>query len=477
MIQRLSRLTPLLPGVLGVVTAGLFFRLLATPLYDPDLWWHLAAGREMVTRHVFLRQDIFSHTLLGARWVNFEWLSQILMFLLYKGGGFPALFYAKVFLGFTAVLGVVVCCRQRSARGPWLVLISWLAFGLLRPRLLERPELATLNFLPVFVFLLTSARSCPSAKLRRLSWILFALMVLWCNLHGGFVYGLGVTALFALGARWDKEPAEFVRFLDRTLGLLLIAGLVNPNGARLVTVFADHLIQLSHRGSVIQEWASPSVQDLPLFWALFLAGSAWLAVGLLQRKQGTRFWAPAVAAFACWGALSYRNAALFGFVALPFLSEIFAFEKNRKINFLGWLLCLVPLLLHAPVFRRPFPKDWVAWNRFPVNACRFVEEKNIQGVMYNSYDYGGYIDWRLGPDRKVFMDGRYIFHPLIWEQALMNESWLRDPNDPGWRNYLSKRGVNYAIVGRERFLGAMFPPSEWACVFEDDAALVLTKRP
>jgi hypothetical protein len=477
MARRFFRLLPL---AFWAVTAGLFFRLLATKLYDPDLWWHLAAGREMVVHHTFLRRDIFSHTLFGAPWVNFEWLSQIVMFLLYIGGGFTALFYAKIFLALTALTGVVVCCWQRGARGPWLVFLAWLAYGLLRPRLLERPELATLNILPIVVLLLLSARTFSTENLKRVRWVLFALMILWCNFHGGFIYGIGLAAFFSVGARWEKESKDIIRFLDQTVLLLLFATLINPNGPRLMTVLAEHLVQLSHPGSVVQEWLPPSVRDLPLFWCLFLVGTGWLVMGILRGRPGARFWAPAFVAFACWGALSYRNAALFAFVALPFIADIFGTQRHPGMPsafvVLGWALCFILMTFHASVFFRPLPHEMVAWNRFPIGACEFVEQQNIRGLMYNSYDYGGTIEWKLGPERKVFMDGRYIFHPLVWEQALLNEEWLRNPQSRGWQDYWAKYQIDYAIVGHERFLEAMFPGSDWTNVFEDGAALVFVKR-
>ena len=59
--------------------------------WDPDMWWHLATGRYVVEEHVIPREDMFSYTAAGRRWFAHEWLTDVLMYLLYRAGGTSAL--------------------------------------------------------------------------------------------------------------------------------------------------------------------------------------------------------------------------------------------------------------------------------------------------------------------------------------------------------------------------------------------------
>ena len=42
------------------------------PVRDPDLWWHLSAGRFLRETLAIPRADWLSHTMAGKPWVDFE---------------------------------------------------------------------------------------------------------------------------------------------------------------------------------------------------------------------------------------------------------------------------------------------------------------------------------------------------------------------------------------------------------------------
>ena len=89
--------------ILGCSVLSAFFTYF--PLTDADIFWHLAAGREMVARKHFLYNDPFSFTLASARWIDLHWLFQLLVYGSYKLGGYTALLFLKLtVVGFVAVL-------------------------------------------------------------------------------------------------------------------------------------------------------------------------------------------------------------------------------------------------------------------------------------------------------------------------------------------------------------------------------------
>lgn len=453
-----------------MVFKGVFF-----PMKDVDLWWHLTAGRHMVENLEFLRADVFSHTLEGASWINFEWLSQIVLYLAMDNLGLISIFVGKIFLSLISFALLVLCARTAGARGPWLWLLSFAGMMVLRTRLFERVELVTLILMPVFIVLLLKARSFTLKYRTWVPYILAGLMVVWVNMHAGFIYGLGVVALFNIGARLSKSNGCYIRLLNRSLVLVLASTLINPYGPRLYEMFVEVSGQLGFARDLIPEWATTSFLKTPFFSLLLLLSFGLLVAGFVRGWKEARFWAGPVLVFGIWGAMHGRNAALFVFLAVPFLSEVLGRFSLKNFSRVGWALCLVPVIVHVPLMAGSFPKTIVNWDYYPVRSCRFVADKNIQGTMYNDFGTGGFISWVL-PGHPVFMDTRYLFFPYLLEESRIEERMAMEDGDGGWENYLSSNNVDHAISKYVPHIEKKFPSKFWALVFWDDSALVYIKR-
>src|SRR4051812_47813215 len=111
------------------------------PIHDGDTWWHLAQGREMVERHLFLRSDIFSFILHGTPWINFEWAGEIGAYLIVHTFGLTGLILAKAALGLMAMALLIRLIAMTGARGTWLFALGWLGYHVLQVRLCTRIEL------------------------------------------------------------------------------------------------------------------------------------------------------------------------------------------------------------------------------------------------------------------------------------------------------------------------------------------------
>src|SRR5439155_5127739 len=165
-----------------------------------DLWWHLATGRWIVEHLEIPRHDVFSYTVEGARWVDPEWLSQVLLFALFRCGGGTALAVFKLLVAPAFLLVAVWAGWRRSGSLVFSVGAGIVAALLCRPFLDIRPDL--------FLFLGTAVVMAIVHAYRRgarpaLLVLLPATMAVWVNLHASFVFGLGMIALFA-GAELAK---------------------------------------------------------------------------------------------------------------------------------------------------------------------------------------------------------------------------------------------------------------------------------
>jgi hypothetical protein len=126
----------IVPSVYAVATfavLGAVFIIALAPRLDTDLWWHLETGRYIASHHAVPTHDYFSFTFAGRAWTDHEWLSELLLYGLYRAGGlwstiifFAALIcatYSLVYLamrqrGINPVLGLFVLCGAFISASP-----------------------------------------------------------------------------------------------------------------------------------------------------------------------------------------------------------------------------------------------------------------------------------------------------------------------------------------------------------------------
>src|SRR5712691_11098341 len=82
-MKRLLRTEFIFLAVLFVV----LFAMAARNVTDPDLWWHLKTGQYISEHKSVPHADPFSYTRAGQPWIAHEWLSELLIYSLYRIAG------------------------------------------------------------------------------------------------------------------------------------------------------------------------------------------------------------------------------------------------------------------------------------------------------------------------------------------------------------------------------------------------------
>jgi len=59
---------------------------------DPDIWWHLRNAEELLKTGRFVRADAYSFTVLGAAWINHEWLGELPYYFSWRCFGLQGLY-------------------------------------------------------------------------------------------------------------------------------------------------------------------------------------------------------------------------------------------------------------------------------------------------------------------------------------------------------------------------------------------------
>ncbi|MFZ1109501.1 MAG: hypothetical protein WAN43_14310 [Rhodomicrobium sp.] len=250
-------------------------------LNDGDTYLHIAAGEWILQHGSAPGADPFSYTVQGSPWVAHEWLSEAVMALAYRSGGWNGL---SILFGLTAAIAFGLFARHLSRWLPPLpaTAVSILGGSCAAGSLLARPHILVLPILEVWTAGLLIAREQGRAP-----WALLPLATLWANMHGSFVFGLALICPFALEAilagesAWQKPLREWGAFA----ALAVLATLLTPHGWHGL-VFPFQLLSMRSLDR-IGEWQSPSFQilsplEITLLAALAISLSRGVRVPLLR---------------------------------------------------------------------------------------------------------------------------------------------------------------------------------------------------
>jgi hypothetical protein len=460
------------------------------PLSDGDFWFHLKTGEYIFATGQVPKQELFSFTSFGTPWIAHGWLAGAIFYAIYSKLGF----YPLIFLfSLLAALAFWIVFKRSPGhpliRGLATLLGAWAVL----PNLGVRPRVFSLLLASVFLLLL---KDFVEKENRKAVWWLVPLMVLWVNLHGGFLIGLLLIAFTLVGIPLDawtegkQLNASWPRL--QTLGLVLIACVgavaINPYGVRMYALPLDVMRTPIFQSAVI-DFLSPDFHQREIFPFALLSLLTVAALALSPKRVRPSQLLLFLATF--YSALqTQRNILIFALVAAPLFAEHFqswldssrlarvfkapndVVVPNRGSVALS-LLLLLPLLLFAIQLKR---KIYVAptqeTSRVPMKAVEYMREHQITGNTITIPNiWGGYLIWAL-PSNPVYIDGRNAYPQEFVEEYVDIAQGLKD-----WRAPFSRYGVKNAIVSRSSLLYRELSESkDWEKVYEDELAVVFTKR-
>ncbi|HXV26025.1 MAG TPA: hypothetical protein VED46_17440 [Alphaproteobacteria bacterium] len=445
---------------------------------DPDIQWHVEAGRWIATHLSVPDRDPFSHSMLGAPWHAHEWLSELLFWWAFHLGGWGAVATvaaASAGLAF-ALLATIL---QRHLQPRHTLVLCTASFALASQHLLARPHILTWPILVLWTAALCTAverRAPPS-----LFWLL--LMALWANLHGGYVFGLALAGLFAAEAIWRAEASARAGLLLGWGAFLLaaaFASLMTPHAPAAGVRFALGFLDGSGFVAPIGEWQPADFRTLsglqlvllgilalallgrlrlPPFRVLLLVGLVYLALSHVRHGELLGLVAP-LAVAACLGANLYGGAVV----------ETVPAGRGRL-----WGVCAsaaVLVLAPALYFGRAevAPPSAVA----PVAALESARSAELLGQpVLNSFNFGGFLIFSGVP---VFIDGRADFYGSTFLRRYLDAVTLT--NAGALEALLAERGIGWTMLqtGTPAILLLDRLPG-WERVYTDETAVVHRRRP
>lgn len=260
---------------IGAGVYAMLMLLAGSLLNDPDSHWHVYVGNEILGSRTFPWTDSYSHTRTGSFWIAKEWLSQVLMAVAFRVGGWTGVAALAAACGALAFMILAQALLRRLDWRPALVLTA-AAIVLSVPHTLARPHVVALPVLVTWVVGLLDAAEAGRAPR---FWLL-PVMTLWANLHGSFMFGLALGAPLALEATLRAAPADRARvFFGWALFGLLSVGFacIHPYGVEVILA-AFRVLGLDQAQAAIVEWRAHDFSRIEAFEIVLLGGFA-LALG------------------------------------------------------------------------------------------------------------------------------------------------------------------------------------------------------
>jgi hypothetical protein len=407
--------------VIPIVVGGLV-SFAPQVLNDGDTFWHVAAGGWMLDHHAIPKTDPFSFTFAGRPWVAHEWLSEVVMALVYR---------LAAWSGVMLLTGLVTAALA-AIMGRWLIrwlspltagLALLLGLAAVGPSLLARPHFLVLPILALWTVELLSARDQNRAP----SVWLVPLMALWANLHGSFALGFVIAGAFALETLLDVRRWRWGLLIGwgGVLAASFMAALVTPNGVEGLA-FPLQLLNMKSLPASIGEWRAPDFMKYEPEEIILLAGLFFL---FLRGVRLTAARTLLVLGLTHMMLQHVRHEMLVGVVVPLVIAEPLA----RTMGATGpkptpWLLPAPQmalggaLLAAAIVGRLILPEVRVDGPSAPISALAAVPSDLRRQPVLNDYDFGGYL---IFSGVRPFIDGRTD----MYGDAFMTEDDLLQRGD------------------------------------------------
>lgn len=488
-------------AVLTVLTfTGLSVRLLG----DAGIGWHIRTGQQIFSVHTIPRVDPFSASMAGKPWFAWEWLYDVAVGWLDGVAGLNGVVWLTAFV-IAATFGWLF--RLLVIRGTnffFALFLTLLALSASTIHFLARPHVFSWLFTLAWFWILDSTERNALRGLHdrrdRSLWLLPIFMMIWANVHGGFLLGFVLLGIFWVSAVWIPLTAKesqiesiALRFAARTrlkrltwAGLLsILASLVNPYGWKLYQHIYGYLTD-SFLMDHIDEFQSPNFHGVAqkCFLALLLIAVAVLAV----RGSQLRLSSILVAVFAVYAGLTAsRNlpisAILLAMIIGPLVPALGIgdrFAESKSAIESGLKRHLWPAVAVVATFVIAIEGGRVGTDqimnahfgpkRMPVDAVNYLQAHDVWGPILAPDYWGGYLIYRLYPQVKVVVDDRHDFYGPEFLKAYVRMIHV----EQGWQDFLREQHPRCVLLPRNSALANILLKTDgWKVSYADDLSIAL----
>jgi hypothetical protein len=469
-------------GTVAICTLPALLFIRNFSITDPDIWWHLAAGRWILQHHAVPFTDPFSSYGMGKPWVAYSWLFEVLMQLSYQAFGYVSIVLYDVAVRLALAVALFHLVRSLLPHFWRAVALSGLGIYAMTPVIGPRPGMLTILFGIIELEILLSARRTGNTKWL---WLLPPMLAVWANWHIAFMYGLLILGVFAgeavlavvAGGRFGWETQLPIKHVFMASIASFVATFMNPYGWRVYFTVFQYMHQ-TKTYNLINELKPMNFREPAHFVTLFMVLGAAMAIG--WRREVSVLWPAFISLAALVAFRSIREVWFLAVISCGAIADHWTLPHADDRRPLPWrerLLVGIAILAVLMVGYRHYDvsNSWLEIQvdgNFPEVAARFIEQNHLAGPLYNHFNDGGYLIWRL-PSLPVSMDGRanvhgddrIAHHYAVW---IGKPEWASDPE-------LSQ--ANIVLARKEAPLTSLLRlDSHFKIVFEDVQAVVFQRK-
>ena len=486
----------LIPSIADIIFISLFLLLAFSAgkdlLGDVDTGYHIRAGEYILKTFSVPKDDIFSFITPTIPWTAHEWLSEVIMALVHKAFGLTGV---ALFFAFIISLVYYLLYKFFKTNKDNLILTVFIVLLVLvssQIHWLARPHIFSLLLTLIWYYLLDQYQYHHKNYL----YLFPLIMLLWVNLHGGYLagfvligiylFGNGVKYFSAQGAEKDiyKKKAGFLGLITV---VCLFVSLINPHTYQIL-LFPFNLVSNKFIMDHVGEFMSPNFHELMPFKYLLLL---MIAIFGISKRKINLIELLLILMFLNMSLYSVRYIPLFGIIVVPILlrlirpimeqstGKIADFIKKRAegisetdASARGYLwpiaaLVVVVVLTASGIIDYKFDAKTK-----PVAAVEFLKNEHLKGNMFDNDEFGDYIIYAAWPEYKVFVDGRSDMYGV----DIMKEYLKVVTIKPGWDEVFKKYNITWIIYNAKTALSVLLMErDDWKLIYADKVANIFVK--
>ncbi|MGO9621961.1 MAG: hypothetical protein ACLPT6_11200 [Desulfobaccales bacterium] len=464
---------------------------------DLDLFHEMALIREAFRLGFLPRTDTFSYVPTISPVVHHEWGTGLILYLVtvQLGLGAAGLMVLKYLLTAFIALGCYFFATRQGASYPVFSFLGLLGIMMgLAGFSTIRAQLFTLCFTIILLFLVEEDRKGKGWAL----WAWLPVYLIWLNLHGGFLVGVVLLAVyiserffmnFFAGKNFLKSLQMVKRPILFWVATCLLT-LVTPYGTAYLP-YIWNAVTLD-RTPYIVEWRplwEINLGDL-LAWIFSVGVVLYCTTQKSLRQMPGLFIVAATAWVSLW---HYRHLSIYAVVWICYTP---AYVENTSFGNLINKVCKQNARLLTAIFviiglagtvyavRHQFwqlripttaedSKEGVPV--YPAGAVSYLKDHQFSGNLMVPFDAGAYVSWKLYPEVKVSMDSRF---EVVYPVQAVRENILFYAAEEGWQKTLTKYQTDAILVPRWRQLDQVMGQNAvgisngnspgWTLVYQDD---------
>jgi len=436
---------------------------------DPDIWWHTRIGEWIVQHRTVPVTDPFSTFGAGKTWFAYSWSFDLLFYWLQHKFGLVG------YVGYVAVMTLAIAVvlthfierfEPRFAWSSALVAVGLFALGRMYT---PRSWLVTILFFLLLLEILVSYREGR----RKALLLLPPLFFIWANIHIQFVYGLAVLGIACIESfAPERFGGEGRRRWDLPVVTLfcVLATCVNPYG---IWIYRTVAVYARQHPDMIQEMQA--IQFRVFADWIFLV-TLLLAVFVLGWRRRVKLFPVLLLAFGIFvGFKSVRDVWVALFVALYILADSQPVRPSKPVRIPVPAVLTSIVVIAALAGIRHLSQEQLqeaVAQHYPLEAINVVAANHYPGPLFNDYDWGGYLMWKL-PELPVSIDGRMD----LQGDEHFKDSWATWMAGPNWNTDPELKHANVVIANRSLPLTSVLREDpQFQIVHEDKLSIVFVRR-